>query len=94
VIELQLAGTDRALSLEEIAALPSVRSARGGEPGRYSIAVGELHLALPALVAYLANGGGENRPVELLGLSTRPATLEDVFVKLTGRRLREEVGSA
>jgi hypothetical protein len=79
------------LAPERLAALPSARSARREEPGRLSVAVGELHLALPALLAELAAAG---QGIELESLSTRPATLEDVFVKLTGRRLRDgEAGS-
>ena len=88
MIELSLAdGTS--LDAERLAELSSVRSARQLEPGHYSLAVGELHLALPALLARLGELGGQ-----LASLSTRPATLEDVFVSLTGRRIHEEEPSA
>ena len=43
-----------------------------------------LHEALPALFAHLDAGGHRLRR-----LSTHRATLEDVFVHLTGKRLRE-----
>ena len=45
----------------------------------------ELHHAVPALLAELARQG---QP--LTELRTRSATLEDVFVALTGRHLRDE----
>lgn len=92
VIEFSLgAGANGVPSLAQLGALPSARSAREEEPGRFSLAVGELHLALPALLAELAAAGQGG---ELEGLSTRPATLEDVFVKLTGRRLRDGEGGS
>ncbi len=86
VIEFSLgAGANGVPSLAQLGALPSARSAREEEPGRFSLAVGELHLALPALLAQLREAA-----CELESLSTRPATLEDVFVKLTGRHLRDD----
>jgi len=51
----------------------------------YRIRVGELHRADPALLAELHRQG-----VQLTELRTHSATLEDVFVELTGRHLREE----
>lgn len=44
-----------------------------------------LHVAVPALLAELSG-----LQVELSGLSTRRASLEDLFVALTGRTLRED----
>ena len=64
--------------------LPSVRSVRH-EAGAVSLAVHEVHVALPALLALLQSSGKT-----LARLSTRHASLEDVFVRLTGRHLREE----
>ena len=43
------------------------------------------HYTIPTLLAYL-----ESRNIALAGLTTRQASLEDVFVKLTGRNLQEE----
>jgi ABC-2 type transport system ATP-binding protein len=63
--------------------LPSVRSAKV-HAGRVALAVGQLHEALPAILAHLESEGWR-----LTGLSTHRATLEDVFVNLTGRQLRE-----
>lgn len=66
--------------------LPAVRSVRV-ESGVYSLSVTEPHIAIPALLDRLRS---LNR--ELSDLTTRHASLEDVFVTLTGRHLRE--GSA
>ena len=48
------------------------------------LTVREVHRAVPALLTELAS-----REVELTELSTHHATLEDVFVALTGRHLRD-----
>jgi ABC-2 type transport system ATP-binding protein len=47
--------------------------------------VTELHLAVPALLSEMARQG-----IPLTELRTHSATLEDVFVTLTGRHLRDE----
>ena len=47
--------------------------------------VTELHRAVPALLDELARQG-----IPLTELRTHSATLEDVFVTLTGRHLRDE----
>jgi ABC-2 type transport system ATP-binding protein len=64
-------------------ALPSVRAVRE-ETGHYSLSVAEPHVALPALLNRLQEAG-----LELASLTTRHASLEDVFVTLTGRHLRD-----
>jgi ABC-2 type transport system ATP-binding protein len=69
---------------EEFAALPSVTAARL-ENGLYGLTVGEPHIALPALLRRL-----QDQQSELANLTTRHATLEDVFVNLTGRHLRDD----
>ncbi|MGC6488251.1 MAG: ATP-binding cassette domain-containing protein [Planctomycetota bacterium] len=51
---------------------------------RVECTVASVHTALPAILDAL-----ERRDVAIDGLSTRHATLEDVFVHLTGRHLRE-----
>ncbi len=68
----------------DLAALPSVRTARRDGAG-YTLSVGEPHAALPALMELLRRAGAK-----LAGLTTRHATLEDVFVTLTGRHLRDD----
>jgi len=50
----------------------------------YSLTVSEMGAALPALLAEI-----KRQQSELLSLTTHQATLEDVFVSLTGRMLRE-----
>jgi ABC-2 type transport system ATP-binding protein len=56
-----------------------------GRDGIYRVRVGELHRTVPALLAELHRQG-----VQLTELRTHSATLEDVFVELTGRHLRDE----
>ena len=55
------------------------------EEGRVVLRVREPHETIPALLAAI-----EGRKGHLLHLTTRHASLEDVFVHLTGRHLREE----
>lgn len=64
--------------------LPTVGSSRE-EGDRVTLTAGEPHRALPALLD-LARAVG----VKFVGLTTRHATLEDVFVTLTGRHLRDD----
>jgi ABC-2 type transport system ATP-binding protein len=72
------------VDLEALRRLPSVRGARQeGEATQLTVA--EPHVAIPALLEHL--GGGART---LSSLSTRHASLEDVFVSLTGRHLRDE----
>jgi len=73
-----------ALTPTNLSDLPAVRSVRM-EDGIYSLAVTEPHVALPALLDRL-----RQMNQELSNLTTRHASLEDVFVTLTGRHLREE----
>lgn len=83
VLEFALAGSaavDEAplLNLEGVCA--AVR-----QDGSYRLQVEELHLAMPALLGELRRQGAQ-----LAELRTHSATLEDVFVSLTGRHLRDE----
>jgi ABC-2 type transport system ATP-binding protein len=65
-------------------ALPGVQATRvSGEQAMLTVA--SVHHALPAVLDLLAARG-----VAMRGLATRHATLEDVFVHLTGRHLRDE----
>jgi len=50
----------------------------------YSLTVSEMGVALPALLTEI-----KRQDSELVSLTTHQATLEDVFVSLTGRMLRE-----
>ena len=71
-------------ALAAFQALPGVRAAQL-EAGRLKLTVTEPHLAVPAVLERLRADGRE-----LSGLTTRHASLEDVFVALTGRHLRDE----
>jgi ABC-2 type transport system ATP-binding protein len=64
--------------------LPGVESVRHDD-GVISLAVREPHLTIPALLTAVETQGSQ-----LLRLTTRQASLEDVFVNLTGRHLREQ----
>jgi ABC-2 type transport system ATP-binding protein len=81
VVEFSTAGE---LDVAAIARMPGIRSARRAD-GQVLLQVTELHEAVPALLAELAAQG---QP--LTELRTHSATLEDVFVALTGRHLRDE----
>ncbi len=72
------------LSEEALRALPAVVTVRQGQEG-YCLAVTAAHLTLPVLLEKLEAEGGN-----LSRLTTRHASLEDVFVTLTGRHLRDE----
>jgi ABC-2 type transport system ATP-binding protein len=69
------------LSLQGLPAVTAVRREGQG----WVLTSSEPHRALPALIAHLQAVG-----VTLDRLATRQATLEDVFVSLTGRSLRDE----
>ena len=65
-------------------AIPSVDSHRV-DAGVHQLSVSELHTAVPRIFAALKDQG-----LHLSEFRTHSATLEDVFVKLTGRNLRDE----
>jgi ABC-2 type transport system ATP-binding protein len=67
----------------DLRALPGIQAARRAGGG-WALTVDRVHVAIPALLAHL-----EMRRVPLTALATHHATLEDVFVTLTGRRLRD-----
>jgi ABC-2 type transport system ATP-binding protein len=71
-------------NLDRWRSLPSVESVRR-EDSSVCLSVREPHLTIPALLDVIANDGHR-----LEHLSTRQASLEDVFVQLTGRHLRED----
>jgi ABC-2 type transport system ATP-binding protein len=67
-----------------LTAIPGVQSHRV-DAGLHQLSVSELHLAVPRIFAALAEQG-----LHLSEFRTHSATLEDVFVRLTGRNLRDE----
>ena len=71
------------LADEALTSLPSVNNLhKRGEI--YALTVSEIGVALPALFAEI-----KRQESELVTLTTHQATLEDVFVSLTGRMLRD-----
>jgi ABC-2 type transport system ATP-binding protein len=75
--------SDRPVDELELGKLAGVRAARHVADG-YALTVDEVHVSIPALLDFLEKIGAP-----LTRLSTHHATLEDVFVSLTGRQLRE-----
>jgi ABC-2 type transport system ATP-binding protein len=75
--------SDRAVDENALGSLPGVRAVRRVADA-WALTVGEVHVSIPALLDHLEKVGAP-----LLRLSTHHATLEDVFVSLTGRQLRE-----
>jgi ABC-2 type transport system ATP-binding protein len=67
-----------------LTAIPGVQSHRV-DAGLHQLSVSELHLAVPRIFAVL-----EEQGLHLSEFRTHSATLEDVFVRLTGRNLRDE----
>jgi ABC-2 type transport system ATP-binding protein len=85
VVQFRLTeGQATPLPIELLQSLAGVRDVRVLDGG-YELRVAELHRAVPALLAALAE-----RRLELSQLTTHSATLEDVFVALTGRQLRDD----
>ena len=82
VVEFEL-DRDGALDEAALRALPAVTAVRR-DADTWSLTVTEPHRVLPALLAHLTSAGQS-----LARLGTRQATLEDVFVGLTGRHLRD-----
>ena len=78
---------ENGVDLEALRELPSVRAARV-EGDATQLTVAEPHVAIPALLEHLERA--RPKPRTLSRLSTRHASLEDVFVSLTGRHLRDE----
>jgi ABC-2 type transport system ATP-binding protein len=84
VVEFQIGGNSHGQDLEHWRSLPSVESVRN-ENGTVCLNVREPHLTIPALLDAV-----NRQHQQLEHLSTRQASLEDVFVNLTGRHLRED----
>ncbi len=77
-------GSGQVLNAEPLRAIEGVNDVRV-EDGTVRMQVNELHRAVPALLDEITRQG-----IPLAELRTHSATLEDVFVALTGRHLREE----
>ena len=90
VVEFSVSGSNGAAGASPGSAneawrgLPSVESVREDDD-LIALNVKQPHLTIPALLEAIDRQG-----TQLQHLSTRQASLEDVFVRLTGRHLREE----
>ena len=76
--------TDPAVSDRMLAKIPGVGERRQRD-GQWFLTAASLAQAVPALLSALDDAGAK-----LVSLSTHQATLEDVFISLTGRELRNE----
>ncbi|HXY50352.1 MAG TPA: ABC transporter ATP-binding protein [Terriglobales bacterium] len=83
VVEFSVTGNGNGQGVETWRTLPGVESVRD-EDGLFSLNVREPHRTIPALLEVV-----DQQKAALLHLTTRQASLEDVFVNLTGRHLRE-----
>jgi len=84
IVEFVVDGLAADLEAEALQRLEGVQHTRV-DNGRYQLSVSELHTSVPELFGELAR-----RRIKLTELRTHSATLEDVFVSLTGRNLRDE----
>jgi ABC-2 type transport system ATP-binding protein len=82
VIEFAVSGNSH--GPEAWQGLPGVDSVRSDD-GLVCLSVREPHRTIPALLDAV-----DKRSEQLEHLTTRQASLEDVFVRLTGRHLRDE----
>ncbi|HUA63861.1 MAG TPA: ATP-binding cassette domain-containing protein [Verrucomicrobiae bacterium] len=83
-LEFSLGQTSSRLEAAAFQGIDSIRDVRM-QDGVVRLMVTELHRAVPAVLEELSR-----RHVPLTELRTHSATLEDVFVALTGRHLRDE----
>jgi ABC-2 type transport system ATP-binding protein len=81
VVEFSTAGQPDLMPIAQLGGVKRVRASGA----IFDMEVSELHTCVPALVAELNRQG-----LPLTELRTHSATLEDVFVALTGRHLRDE----
>jgi ABC-2 type transport system ATP-binding protein len=84
MVEFTAGSASKALDVTSLRWIEGVRDVRT-ENGAVLLQVTELHTSVPALLAELTR-----QNVPLTELRTHSATLEDVFVTLTGRHLRDE----
>jgi ABC-2 type transport system ATP-binding protein len=82
--QTQKDGARPVVDVERLKAIPGVQSHRV-DAGLHQLSVSDLHTTVPRIFAALAAEG-----LHLSEFRTHSATLEDVFVRLTGRNLRDE----
>jgi ABC-2 type transport system ATP-binding protein len=91
IVEFAVSGVDGTamdprgvVDASQLTAILGVHSHRV-DAGLHQLSVSELHLVVPRIFAELAQQG-----LHLSEFRTHSATLEDVFVRMTGRNLRDE----
>jgi len=88
IVEFAVSGIDAnahgVVDAAQLTAIGGVQSHRV-DAGLHQLSVSELHLAVPRIFAALKEQG-----LHLSEFRTHSAALEDVFVSLTGRNLRDE----
>jgi len=85
IVEFAVTGRETSeLNVAPLTAIPGVKSHRV-DAGLHQLSVSELHTAVPRIFTVLHEQG-----LNLSEFRTHSATLEDVFVSLTGRKLRDE----
>jgi len=85
IVEFALAGdTNHGVDAAALTAIPGVQSHRV-DAGLHQLSVTDLHTTVPRVFAAVESLG-----LDLSEFRTHSATLEDVFVSLTGRYLRDE----
>jgi ABC-2 type transport system ATP-binding protein len=80
---LEFATASGELATTDLERLPGVSLARQQQSG-WALSSDSLHATIPALLELL-----RSKQLDLARMSTRSATLEDVFLRLTGRKLRD-----
>jgi ABC-2 type transport system ATP-binding protein len=83
-LELEKSNAGTAITGDELRVLPGIAEAHLTAEGAWSLAVSEAEHAAAAVLAL-----AERKGLVLARLTTRRASLEDVFVALTGRHLRD-----
>jgi ABC-2 type transport system ATP-binding protein len=87
IVEFAITGSDGGRGTVEAAVLTGITGVMSHrvDAGIHQLSVRELHTTVPLIFAALTAQG-----LHLSELRTHSATLEDVFVGLTGRNLRDE----
>ena len=76
--------TGEAHDVEELRGLTGVQDARVDDDGSYRLSSSDASATVPAAMAWAAASGATLTHLEVI-----PANLEDVFLSLTGRSLRD-----
>ena len=87
IVEFSVSGSandDGSVDTALLLAIPGIQSHRV-DAGLHQLSVSELHKAVPLIFTSLNEQG-----LQLSEFRTHSATLEDVFVRMTGRNLRDE----